>query len=179
MTDEDFDSFYKKYQRFSIYAAFCIVNDREMAKDISQEVFIKLYLMNDRLDCSNSGKIKSLINRMTINKSIDYLRRASTKLEVCGIHNDQGEKCDNTYNPEMLMLSMEKEKYIKIALERLYVTNPINYDIFVKTRIYGLSTAHVANEYKITVNNINNRNKRSKIWIIKELERISRQRHIE
>lgn len=93
MIIENFDDFYDHYQGFSAYVAFCITEDYELSKDISQEV------------------------------------------------------------------------------------NPMNYDILVKTKFQELSAAEVASEYGITPNNVNNRNLRSKAWIIEEMEKICRQSH--
>ena len=39
MIIENFDDFYDHYQGFSAYVAFCITEDYELSKDISQEVF--------------------------------------------------------------------------------------------------------------------------------------------
>ena len=37
MTNENFNDFYDHYQRFSAYVAFCITEDYELSRDISQE----------------------------------------------------------------------------------------------------------------------------------------------
>ena len=112
MIIENFDDFYDHYQGFSAYVAFCITEDYELSKDISQEVFLALF------------KVKE-----------------------------------------------------KLVLNRLRKRNPMNYDILVKTKFQELSAAEVASEYGITPNNVNNRNLRSKAWIIEEMEKICRQSH--
>lgn len=43
MIIENFDDFYDHYQGFSAYVAFCITEDYELSKDISQEVFLALF----------------------------------------------------------------------------------------------------------------------------------------
>lgn len=40
MIIENFDDFYDHYQGFSAYVAFCITEDYELSKDISQEVLV-------------------------------------------------------------------------------------------------------------------------------------------
>ena len=55
--------------------------------------------------------------------------------------------------------------------------NPQNYDILMKTKFYRIPASEVAEEYGITTNNVNNRNLRSKAWIIEELEKLRRQSH--
>lgn len=52
MIIENFDDFYDHYQGFSAYVAFCITKDYELSKDISQEVFLALLKVKEKLDYS-------------------------------------------------------------------------------------------------------------------------------
>ena len=85
--------------------------------------------------------------------------------------------CFTGPRPNKLYGYKNKEKYQKLVLNRLRKRNPMNYDILVKTKFQELSAAEVASEYGITPNNVNNRNLRSKAWIIEEMEKICRQSH--
>lgn len=55
MIIENFDDFYDHYQGFSAYVAFCITEDYELSKDISQEVFLALFKVKEKLDYSKTG----------------------------------------------------------------------------------------------------------------------------
>lgn len=48
MIIENFDDFYDHYQGFSAYVAFCITEDYELSKDISQEVFLALFKVKEK-----------------------------------------------------------------------------------------------------------------------------------
>lgn len=154
MIIENFDDFYDHYQGFSAYVAFCITEDYELSKDISQEVFLALFKVKEKLDYSRPDKLKALVMKATSNKCMDYYRKASSRQESYTIDDEE-----NAYEPV-------DEK-----------SNPMNYDILVKTKFQELSAAEVASEYGITPNNVNNRNLRSKAWIIEEMEKICRQSH--
>lgn len=154
MIIENFDDFYDHYQGFSAYVAFCITEDYELSKDISQEVFLALFKVKEKLDYSRPDKLKALVMKATSNKCMDYYRKASSRQESYTIDDEE-----NAYEPV-------DEK-----------SNPMNYDILVKTKFQELSAAEVASEYGITANNVNNRNLRSKAWIIEEMEKICRQSH--
>lgn len=54
MIIENFDDFYDHYQGFSAYVAFCITEDYELSKDISQEVFLALFKVKEKLDYSRA-----------------------------------------------------------------------------------------------------------------------------
>lgn len=177
MTIENFDDFYDHYQRFSAYVAFCMTSDYELSKDISQEVFIALFKIRDKLDYSNKAKLKALVTKVTTNKCIDHYRKTSSRPESNMADHEEVvyEPVDEESNPEARMLRMEEEKYQKLVLNRLRMRNPMNYEILVKTKLHELPVAEVASEYGITPNNVNNRNLRSKAWIIEEMEKIRRQ----
>ena len=57
MIIENFDDFYDHYQGFSAYVAFCITEDYELSKDISQEVFLALFKVKEKLDYSRPDKL--------------------------------------------------------------------------------------------------------------------------
>lgn len=179
MIIENFDDFYDHYQGFSAYVAFCITEDYELSKDISQEVFLALFKVKEKLDYSRPGRLKALVMKATSNKCMVYYRKASSRQESYTIDDEENayEPVDEKSNPEARILRMEEEKYQKLVLNRLRKRNPMNYDILVKTKFQELSAAEVASEYGITPNNVNNRNLRSKAWIIEEMEKICRQSH--
>ena len=84
---------------------------------------------------------------------------------------------DERGDPEAQLLRMEEETYQRLVLRKLRMRNPQNYDILIKTKMHRIPAAEVAEEYGITTNNVNNRNLRSKAWIIEELEKLRRQSH--
>lgn len=81
MIIENFDDFYDHYQGFSAYVAFCITEDYELSKDISQEVFLALFKVKEKLDYSRPDKLKALVMKATSNKCMDYYRKASSRQE--------------------------------------------------------------------------------------------------
>ena len=178
MTIENFDDFYDEYQRFSAYVAYCITKDKLLAEDISQEIFITFYKMRDRLDYSDHKKLRALVLRATTNRCNDYFRKSSTKQEMCTFDEDGiNETADERGNPEAQLLRMEEETYQRLVLRKLQRRNPKNFDILMKTKMHRIPASEVAEEYGITTNNVNNRNLRSKAWIIEELEKLRRQSH--
>ena len=73
---------------------------------------------------------------------------------------------------------MQKEEEKSGELNRVFTkfreTNPTNYDILMKTKMLGIPPDVVAEEYGMTRNNVNNRNKRSKEWISRALKEMRR-----
>ena len=171
--NEDFKDIYQKYQRFSAGIAFKIVKDKAAADDISQEVFYHLYKLGEKLDLADEERVRSLIATATVNKAKDYFRKAHVKRELYVMNDDAGKEIeDRKYNPEARMLRIEEKEYRKLVLERLYDKNPMNYDILMKVKYYGIPPDTVAAEYGITRNNVNNRIYKTKIWIAEEMSKL-------
>lgn len=89
MIIENFDDFYDHYQGFSAYVAFCITEDYELSKDISQEVFLALFKVKEKLDYSRPDKLKALVMKATSNKCMDYYRKASSRQESYTIDDEE------------------------------------------------------------------------------------------
>ena len=120
MIIENFDDFYDHYQGFSAYVAFCITEDYELSKDISQEVFLALFKVKEKLDYSRPGRLKALVMKATSNKCMDYYRKASSRQESYTIDDEENayEPVDEKSNPEARILRMEEEKYQKLVTEQ-------------------------------------------------------------
>lgn len=72
-----FEVLLKKYQKRVWNVAFLMVGNRDLADDITQEVFIKVYKKIDRY--SQNTSFYSWLYRMTVNLSIDELRKRKVK----------------------------------------------------------------------------------------------------
>lgn len=135
--------------------------------------------MRENLDYSDHKKLKALVFRATTNRCNDYFRKPSTKQEMCTFDEEGVEETpDERGDPEAQLLRMEEETYQRLVLRKLRMRNPQNYDILIKTKMHRIPASEVAEEYGITTNNVNNRNLRSKAWIIEELEKLRRQSHL-
>lgn len=172
-TNEDFNSVYRDYKKFSMGVAFRIVKDRALAEDISQDVFYNLYKMGSELDVSNEKMLRSFIFNATVNKAKDYIKSAYAKRVQCTLDSDDAKEiADSRFDPEANLLRMEEKEYRELILEKLRRENPMNYDILEKVKILGIPPSVVAEEYGITRNNVNNRILRTKEWLEKEFKKM-------
>lgn len=172
MNNEDFNDIFVKYRRISTVIANRIVKDRNIAEDISQEVFYTLYKMGAKLDISDEHRVCSLILVASANKAKDYLKKAYVKRETTAIDSISEEHIkDNSYNVEAAMLTIEAKKFEKMILQRLRFENRMNYDIMVRVKLMGIPPETVAEEYGITRNNVNNRIYRTRLWLEKEMSK--------
>lgn len=75
-----FVDIYEKYEYHVFWTAYMIVKNKDLAKDISQEVFIKIY--NSYFKLKNKDAISAWIYRITVNTSINVIN--SEKKNVVG-----------------------------------------------------------------------------------------------
>lgn len=175
MKCENFKDIYRKYRGFSVKTAHRIVKNAAVAEDIGQEVFSHLYEIRDTLDLSNESMLKSLIFTATVNKCKDYFKKPSKKRELYSLEEESYKAVpDESMNPEMILLRKEEMEYRNRVLEKLRCEHPMNYDILIKIKYFGISPDFVAEEYGISRNNVNNRILRTKTWMRKELERMQK-----
>ena len=70
MKIENFEGFFRKYEKFSVKIAYRALRNKENAEDVCQDVFIHFYKILDYLDLSNEKMLESLIYTATINAEI-------------------------------------------------------------------------------------------------------------
>lgn len=70
-----FDIFYKRHTNLVMYVSWRIVCDYEIARDISQEAFIRFIVYINSKDLPEQKNFKSFITTTSRNLSIDFLRR--------------------------------------------------------------------------------------------------------
>ena len=70
-----FHEIFSKYKAVVINFAFRIVRQRELAEDIAQDVFIKVYEKKARPD--DKAKFSTWLYRVTANASLDHVRKKS------------------------------------------------------------------------------------------------------
>ena len=80
-----------------------------------------------------------------------------------------------TDRAEAALLGLEKQKYLSMAFEGLRRKNLINYMIFMRVVMEGVSTEEVAREFGYTRNNVNNRVLRARKWLLAEILRLEKE----
>ena len=77
-TETQFKAVYDEFKQLVYNLALNYVQNTEDAKDITQEVFVKVYQHYDKHDPA-AASLKTWIYRIAINHSLDFLRSRKTK----------------------------------------------------------------------------------------------------
>ena len=172
MKNEDFQIFYEKYFGFSNEVIYQVVKDRSLAEEISQELFYHFYESDLELDFSSEKKLRAFVTKASVNKALDYYKKACVKNETAVLEQLPHHAFDMGNVVESAVLQMEENEYRKLVLHKLRSKNRISYEILIKVKYLDIPPDLVAKEYGITRNNLNNRIFRARIWLETEMSRL-------
>ena len=138
-----FESLFHKYFKVLSIYAFKYVGDLDLAQDLTQEVFVKLYEKRKSLEIHAS--LKSFLYTAVRNCSLDHLRsqriRSGHKEELKQAH--KGRDIDD----RDLMLQAELQEKIHEAVQQL---PPKNQEIFKLSRFEGKKNQEIADQLGIS-----------------------------
>jgi RNA polymerase sigma-70 factor (ECF subfamily) len=97
--------------------AFRLTGHREIAEDVTQDVFIKVHQAADRLQVDRHPK--PWLTTITYNTVRDAARRSAVRPEVAENGRITGERHGESTNPEEELLRKEREKLTESALLKL------------------------------------------------------------
>ncbi len=150
-----FEDVYKASSSFVYNVALRVVNNREDALEVSQEVFMIIYnkLKGFRFESS----FKTWAYRITANTAINYAKRYS-RTKTVPFEESFGEGA--VFNEAQEHIDQEhKEKLVESLLNEL---NPEQRACVVLRDIQGLSYEEIAQALNININTVRSRLKRSR-----------------
>lgn len=118
---EVIEDLYAKYKNLIINISFSIVKDRNIAEEISQNVFLKILKIDKEILPDNNEL--SWIYTITKNQTIDYLRKQHTNIDIDSIYeiNDENNEIENiveqdTYNKIIEGLEEKEREIISLKI---------------------------------------------------------------
>ncbi|HZX49461.1 MAG TPA: sigma-70 family RNA polymerase sigma factor [Nitrospirota bacterium] len=152
-----FEMIYREYIDFVSNVAYRVVNSREDAEEVTQEVFLNIYrqLKHFRFESS----LKTWIYRITVNTAINYSKKTSKhQNEVAGYI----EVSDRVNTSEGAPDAISEEISEEIITALLDAITPDQRACIVLRSIEGLSYQEIAETLKIPVNTVRSRIKRAR-----------------
>lgn len=158
MKKTEFREIYDQYHSLVTKIAYDVIEDFQLAQDITQDVFVSLYLNRDSIDMQ---RVKGWLITCTTRKAIDYRRKTYYEWEMVG-KEDFIYLGSDTASVEREVL---KKEILSQILAELYQKNRQWFYIIMKIDIEGEKPETVANELGITLNNLRVRHHRAKKWL--------------
>ena len=140
---------YNAYQSSLINYISVRVGDKELAKDLSQDVFLRLVSYKSMI---RKDTVRSMIYTIAYNLIIDYLRRYYKKQDGISsyIYEESGKYVDDVENSFMVkeLSEWETEAVNKLPLQRKIV--------YVMNRFQGLSKNEISVRLNVSVRTVDN-----------------------
>jgi len=141
----------------SLYGSLCVfstnyVSDLEVAKDLVQDVFIKVW--EDEIEFNNELAIKSYLYTSVKNKSLDFLKSKRVKITK----HMPVEELDQL-NKESFYLKEVIIEETSSRIEEAINTLPNKCAQIIRLSIKDLSNAEIAEHLKISVNTVKGQKK--------------------
>jgi RNA polymerase sigma-70 factor (ECF subfamily) len=130
-----FERLMRQYERMVLVTALRLTGRIEDARDVSQEVFLKLYRNLDKLQ--SSGAMTSWLYRVTVNASHDLCRRRRPETPM----EDAGPLPSNEADPQQSLTEAERRRALQLSLRMLPEKERA---ALVLRDLEGLSTEEVA-----------------------------------
>lgn len=108
---------YLHYGKTVFYVINQMIDDASAAEDLTQDVFVILLKMSDRLTLEDEGKLRSLVTILARNRAVDYIRRMETE-EYAAYQNDIFDEVDEQ-TPYDSMQQDDTYQRLLDGLERL------------------------------------------------------------
>jgi RNA polymerase sigma-70 factor (ECF subfamily) len=153
-----FENIYKETSGFVYNVAFRIVNNKQDAEEVAQDVFINIYnnLKNFRFQSS----FKTWVYRITVNCAINHVKKmAREKNRIREYGNNLIQAGKISQGPEIEKLNEGQEAIISSLLGMLDANQRT---CIVLRNIEGLSYREISDTLKININTVRTRLKRAR-----------------
>jgi len=147
-----FQEFVDRYKKKIYYIAYDITGDHDDAEDVSQEVFIKVF--RSLKTFRRNAKISSWLYQISVNTSIDLLRKKSSKpeksmddIERADIQENLPGSSTHAQNPEQRAEDFIIQNHISEALQKV---SPKERSVFVMRHYNELKIREIAEILKVS-----------------------------
>jgi len=148
-----FDILFRSYYSTLVFVASDVLHNRQLAEEVVQDVFVKLWESGSNLSINVS--LGSYLTGMVRNRSIDYIRANQRRIKTVSIEN-----CDIQLKLHELGMdaSIEEDLFsdaLENALNQAIDELPAQCrQIFMLNRFDGLSNKEIAEQLHISVSTV-------------------------
>lgn len=130
-----FEALMRQYERLVLATALRLLGNLEDAKDVSQEVFLRLYRNLGKVEATNN--YQAWLYRVTVNLCHDVGRKRRPSVAV----DDVGELVSAAADPQQSLTSAERQRVLQMSLRAL---SHKEREALVLRDLEGLPTEEVA-----------------------------------
>jgi RNA polymerase sigma-70 factor (ECF subfamily) len=155
----------RQYQSRIYGIAFHYAGNREDARDLAQEIFVRVY--RNLASCADAGMFVPWIIRISRNACIDYLRRRKARAHGRDVAIEEIRNLPAAGgNPEQESEANSRTRLLHRALAEL---SELNREIIHLKEIQGLQLEEIAAMLKVPLGTIKSRSNRARIELAKKV----------
>lgn len=167
-----FEEIYQEYGERVLNLVYRYTNNSEVAKDLTQDIFIKIYQNLESFQ--HRSTIYTWIYKIATNHCINYFKKERKRRwlnlldqNILDLFKVENNLFKNPSTPEQLLEKSEREKIIHTMINSI----PLKYRFpLVLQRYEGLSVEEIANILSLTISATESRIHRAKKMLIKKLQ---------
>ena len=146
----DFTTIYNQYKVLVYNVALNYLQNSEDAEEITQDVFVKVYQSISKFN--NNASLKTWIYRITINESLDFIKRKNSKKRFFIFGNRSKNEFEylKTSNFEHPGILLENKENAKILFDVIHTLPEYQKTAFILSKLDGLSNPEIAAIMKTT-----------------------------
>jgi RNA polymerase sigma-70 factor (ECF subfamily) len=164
------EAFVRQLQGRLFALAYSYAGDREDARDLAQEIFVRLY--EARSHWPSGDEFLPWLFRVARNRSVDYLRRRSVRRPAVAVDDAEiGELPDSAPGAEAQAIEADRRSLLRAALKGL---SAINREIVVLRDVHGLDIRQVASILGIPLGTVKSRASRARVELAERVLALSR-----
>ncbi len=146
-----------KYQSLVLNTCNSFLNNKTVAEDVTQEVFIEVFLSIHRFN--NKAKLSTWLYRISVNKSLNYIRDNKKRSIVKNIENlfsnEQNSELqitdDNSRNSETTIIQEERIELLHKSINSLSKNQRI---AFTLSKFEKLSYSEISKVMKLSLSSV-------------------------
>jgi RNA polymerase sigma-19 factor, ECF subfamily len=150
-SDESFKCLFDNYKNRLYGYVLAITHSHYTAEEITQEIFIKLWLRRDIL--YQVENLDGYIFTIARNKTLNHLRKAAYDVRLLKELQERALSADVSNNVEERALVSEYDRLLQDALAHL---SPQRRRVYLLSRQRGLDHAEIANQLQLSRNTVKN-----------------------
>jgi RNA polymerase sigma-70 factor (ECF subfamily) len=166
------EAFVRHLQGRLFALAYSYAGDREDARDLTQEIFVRLYEV--RSQWPSGDEFLPWLFRVARNRSVDYLRRRSVRSPAATVGEAEiAELQDPGPGAEARAIESDRRSLLHAALRGL---SAINREIVVLRDVHGLPIQQVASILGVPLGTVKSRASRARVELAARVLALSRGR---
>jgi RNA polymerase sigma-70 factor (ECF subfamily) len=166
------EAFVRGFQGRIFALSYSYVGDREEARDLAQEIFVRLYETRDQW--VGGDEFLPWLFRVARNRSVDYLRRRKVRTPAHTVPEDTlADLPDHAPGAEAQAVASDRRTLLHAALRGL---SAISREIIVLRDVHDLPVQRVASILGIPIGTVKSRASRARVELAERVLALSRGR---